>query len=352
MLRWPALGMAEISWRWTVGAAASLLLTFTFLQYLRTLPVSNADLLLLRTRQPFLISQAIAHIFRGSGFRFVVAMLVTAAAVALAWIVAASLARAATLKWLVAYFRNHATSLRMSSEASLEPRLSCVSNLPPIRALAGLNFLRVASTGAAAVGCVGAMILAGLVSTPADPQPGLAFLLFVPLLCLVGLFWSMLNWFLTLASVFVAHDEQDTFGALGAAVRLCRERMGAVSAVGFWFGLAHVTAFVVATTVVAFPLALAGAVPAGVVLGGVMLITLLYFAVVDFLYAGRLAAYLAIVEFPPEPLVVETVPAQDLGPSQTALPNANLETQRSRVSSEDFDPEDNILSDVPLKPEA
>ena len=42
---------------------------------------------------------------------------------------------------------------------------------------------------------------------------------------------------------------------------------------------------------VALPLGFAGVLPAGVVLGGVLLVTLLYFAVVDFLYVGRLAAY-------------------------------------------------------------
>ena len=46
-------------------------------------------------------------------------------------------------------------------------------------------------------------------------------------------------------------------------------------------------------------------VPAGVVLGGVLLVTLLYFAVTDFLYMGRLAAYVAIVEMPELPVSAE-----------------------------------------------
>lgn len=346
LLRQPALGMAEISWRWSMGAAACLLFTFTFLRYLRTLPVSNADLLLLRTRQPFLISQAIAHIFRGSGLRLVVAMTLTLAALALGWILTASLARAAALQWLVDYFRTDGSPPEMSSSHAARP----------IRALTGLNFLRVSSTVAAAVGCVGATILAGLVSSPANPQPGLVFLLFVPLIGLVWLSWSVLNWFLSLAPVFVAHDNQDTFSALASAVHLCRERMGAISAVGFWFGLAHVTAFVLATSVVAFPLALAGALPAGVVLGGVLLTTLLYFAVVDFLYAGRLAAYLAIVEFPPPPpapVRIEPIPPLNTNPLWAVVPPVPAEpTCPASVSREDFDPEDNILSDVPLKPDA
>src|SRR5207302_10754305 len=59
----------------------------------------------------------------------------------------------------------------------------------------------------------------------------------------------------------------------------------------FWFSLAHILAFIAATTVVAFPMAFAGILPIGVVLGGVLLVALLYFAVADFLYLGRLAGY-------------------------------------------------------------
>ena len=48
--------------------------------------------------------------------------------------------------------------------------------------------------------------------------------------------------------------------------------------------------FVVASSAVAFPLGFAEVLPGGMVFGGVLLVTLLYFAVVDFLYVGRLAA--------------------------------------------------------------
>jgi len=34
------------------------------------------------------------------------------------------------------------------------------------------------------------------------------------------------------------------------------------------------------------------------VLGGIILVALLYFAVADFLYVGRLAAYVFLTEFP------------------------------------------------------
>lgn len=58
ILQRPSFGLAEITWRWSFGAAAGLLLGFSFFEYLDTLPVSRGDLLLLRTAQPVLISQS------------------------------------------------------------------------------------------------------------------------------------------------------------------------------------------------------------------------------------------------------------------------------------------------------
>src|SRR2546421_9768224 len=86
----PALGLAEITWRWSIGVAAVSLFTACVIEYLDTLPVSNRDMLFLRSRQPALMSQAFAHMFRGSAPRLVEAAVVIAVAVAIAWIVIGS----------------------------------------------------------------------------------------------------------------------------------------------------------------------------------------------------------------------------------------------------------------------
>jgi hypothetical protein len=49
--------------------------------------------------------------------------------------------------------------------------------------------------------------------------------------------------------------------------------------------------FVVASSAIAFPLGFAEVLPGGMVFGGVLLVTLLYFAAADFLYVGRMASY-------------------------------------------------------------
>ena len=336
IFRQPSFGLAEIAWRWSFGAAAGLLFTFSFLEYLDTLPVSRGELFLLRTHHPVLISQAIVHIFRGSAPRAAAATIVLALALVVAWIGIASLGRAATVRALLDYLRESSTGLPADRTAGGGRPHPVFFRL---RSLVGLNFFRVGVTLAAAVSCLGALLLAGFASPKADPSPGSAVLIFLTLVMFVGLAWAVVNWFLSLAAMFVVRDGRDTFSAVAAAVDLCRFRTGPVFAAATWFGLGHVVAFMVASSVVAFPLAFAGVLPAGVVLGGVLLVTLLYFAVVDFLYVGRLAAFVFIVEGPEEPPVPEIAAEPPSGSQQATL---------SLQPGSGVDPDELILSDMPV----
>jgi len=299
MFRRPSLGLAEISWRWSLGFAAGILLFFSFVEYLDTLPVSDADLLLLRSHQPFLISHAILHIFSGSGPRLVAAGLVLIFAMTLAWIGTASFGRGATLKGLVDYFGEDKIQ-------SARPNFSAGEGARQFRSLAGLNFFRVGVTLAALVSCVGGLLLAGFASSTADPSPGSATLIFLSMVMLVWLAWAMLNWFLSLAAIFVVAEGRDAFGAVASAVDFCRARTGSVLAAGTWFE--------------------------------VLLVALLYFAIVDFLYVGRLAAYVAVLSFPEQSLVSQTV--------QSPLTDSGSQSSLTPRSGSGIDPDELILSDI------
>ena len=326
MLTRPSFGLAEIAWRWSFGASVVLLLTFSFFEYLNTLPVTRGDLLFLKTRQPALISQAMLHIFRGSGLRLVEVAIVLGIFLATGWISLATLARAATIKALLAHFRE-----REAAPSQTTARVHLGS-------LFGLNFFRVGITVAATVGCFAAILLGGAASPEGDPSPGSAFLIFLSIAMLVWLAWSVLNWFLSLASVLVVAGGQDTFGAIAAAVALCRNRAGSVFAAGTWFGLAHLAAFVIATSVVAFPLAFARVLPGGMVFGGVSLVTLGYFAAADFLYIGRLASYVAIFGLPDTPAAAAVLPPWLNDSRHTALIQPGSAVDRDEL----------ILGDLPV----
>src|SRR6476469_959897 len=167
MFRRPSLGLAEIACRWSVGLATALLLFFSFVEYLDTLPVTAADLFLLRSRQPVLISRAIVHIFSGSAPRLVAASMLLIFTMVLAWIGTAALGREATLRALGDYF------LEINVADKVQPtRPSLVGRegTGRLRSLIGLNFFRAGITLAAVVACVGGLPLAGFVSSKADPS--------------------------------------------------------------------------------------------------------------------------------------------------------------------------------------
>ncbi len=307
IFRLPSLGFAEIAWRWSFGAAASLLITFSGFEYLDTLPVTRGDLLLLRSRQPVLISQAVGHILRGSGFRLVEAFIVLALALTVGWIVISALGRAATIKALLTHFRGK----------SDPPTHGPIWRIDP---LLGLNFLRAAVSLAAIAGCFAGFMLAGMASTP--DEAGMALQIGMIIFALVWLAWSMVNWFLSLAAIFVVANACDTFGAISDTVDLLRRRSGSVFAVGTSFGLAHTAAFVVASIAAALPLGLTTVLPGRMVLVALIVITLLYFAVADLLYVGRLAAYVAILEMPEpslQPSAFSLQPSGSVDPSELIL---------------------------------
>jgi len=319
MFRQPSLGLGEIAWRWSFGGGAALLFGFSFLEYLHTLPVSARDLFLLRTGQPTLVSQALAHILRGSGTRAAYALLVLGAALALAWMAIAALGRAAITNAVLEH-------LLLQDEMD-------VRNSWRLRGLLGLNFFRVAAALAAAIGFLAAWVLAGAASSASDPSPGSALLIFLTVLMLVSVAWVPVNWFLSFASIFPVTEGDSTLSALGAAGDLCRARLGSVAAVSFWFGLAHIVVFMIASSVVAFPLAFAALLPAGVVLGGVLLVTLLYFALTDFLYVGRLAAYIRIAQLPEAPAPPQLVDQPGGAPrSATAEEPAAIDREELIIS--------------------
>ncbi len=345
--RRPSLTLAEISWRWTAGATTAALVAFGLVEYLDTLPVTNGELLFLRTRQPYLVGEAIAHILRGSLNRVAMAGLLAAVLLVALWTIAASMGRIASVRGLLDYFRSDlagsisaagTTNDGERDAASTGPRNGVRASLP---ALLRLNFLRAAVALAAVLGFAGAFILAGFASPDANPRPTLAFFLFLPLAGLIWLAWSTLNWLLSLAGMFAVRDGDDAMGAIGAAVAFCRERTGAVFAVSAWTGLAHVGAFVAASTVASTPLGFVAVVPWRLVVAAVILVTLAYFALADWLYMARLAGYVCIAEMPEA--VLAPAPSAPL----PRLPSIGAPPVQTTPLQTTIDREEPILSDLP-----
>ncbi len=336
-LRRPQFAFAEISWRWTIGAASLALVLYGFFEYLNTLPVSRSDAALLASRQPALVGRAIAHIFRGSMNRAVMAALCAGLALSLLWIVAASIGRTATVRALLDYFNEKFAGEVPNSGFENDAIAEVNDKKGYFPSLIGINFLRVVLVMAALLALLGAAILAGFASSKTNPQPGLVFVLFLPAAALICSIWSMLTWLLSLAGVFAIRDGQDAMGALFAAIDFCQDRTGAVFAVSTWTGLAHFVVFSIASTAVSLPLALAQVVPLRLVFAVILLVTLAYFAMVDWLYMARLAGYVCILEMP------EAIAASE--PLQADPPEGPLTVSTPIQTTIDLN--EPILSDLP-----
>lgn len=331
--RRPLFTFAEITWRWVVGTTATVLLFFGLSEYLSTLPVNRTEMLFLRTRHPYLVAQALFHILRGGLSRALLSLTLAALLITLVWVAAGSLGRIATVRAMLDYFRNRFSEyFRSEANSSEADGADLAGNQStPLWPLISLNSLRAVVALAAILGLIGAALFAAMVSPDSNPRPALAFFIFLPAAGLVCIFWMVLNWLLSLAAVFAIRDGDDAMAAIVAALDLFRERSGAVLAVSSWVGTTHLVTFVAATTVVSIPLGLIPLVPWRLAVLAMIVITLAYFAIADWLYMVRLAGYVCIAEMTDQmffPLVPPAPPAPM--PLQTTI-----------------DREELILSDVP-----
>ena len=315
--RRPAIALAEITWRWSFAAAVWVLGIMFLSEYMDSLPVTRADRLLLRTRQPELIARVIQRIFGGSAFRFTEAAILLAIGLTGAWIVLASLGRTATLRSVI-------------DEFGLPRAVKENGTLP---SLFGLNFLRTALSLAALASAIGAMFIASSfwASThvpAAEASQGVFLLLFCILMA-----WVMLNWLLSASAIFVVANGRRAFAAIADTVRLCHEKTGPVFSAGALFGTAHVAAFVFASGAGFMALAAIGSIPASLIWFTQLILILAYCAIADFLYTGRLAAYVLIIR----------------GEEASAIPGApRLPTFPPWDAGSAVDQDELILGDVPL----
>lgn len=305
VFRRPAVIAAEIAWRWSFAVAAGALLLVAGMRFLNSLTVSDADLFALRSRVPQLIAEALVRIFQGSGPRLLRLILILTPAISLLWILAAAVGRVATLRVLledapVSFTRRH-----------------------DIRSLLGANLLRVLVTLLGFMATVGSAIVAGYAAN-ITPEPSILLFnaVFLGLLFLASLCWSTLNWYFSLAPIFVVRDNRGTFAAVGEAVRLVRRRGGDFTGVGLLYGLLKLFGIAVATVVSLVPLAFIAQWPWEITTVLLVAVTLAYFAFADLLYIARLASYVAIAQPGPAPAVEAAVrpsPAPAAASSETSV---------------------------------
>jgi hypothetical protein len=282
----PGVMLAEVVWRFAFGGVAWVLLVVATVEFLDSIVVSDGDLLLLRSMAPPLAFAALRHMLEGSTARLLTLALVLGPSLALFWIVASAVGRGATLGRL------------LDREFNQE---SCW------RALLRLSFLRAAVALAALVGVVGSVLLAAVIVGQPERHPAALALIAIGLLKLDILCWAVLNWVLSVAPIFTLRDSREALGSIADAIIMLRRQFGTVIFTSSVFGLMRLVACMgaFALSVIVLVLARQSFLAANLAL---FAIAVGYFAVDDFLYALRMAAYVAIAEQGPGPVVPEPAP--------------------------------------------
>jgi hypothetical protein len=294
VFRRPALGLAEVAWRWTSATVAWLLFCFLLFEYLDSLPVTKADLFLLGSGVPRFVRGAIQRILLSDAIRFLVAAAICLLAICITWIFAASVGRAATLGALIDQTKDEPPAEAPSSPtADSQGSASTLSRLIP-RALVLLHCGRAALLLTTLSEFVGAAIVAGSLGSDHDAHPGIAFLWFLVLTWAIAILWYSLDWLLSTAPIFAIRDGDSAFHAISKAVTFVCRRFEAVVRTSALFGVVHLIIFFVASSLASAPLALVRILPPGAIFLCVVFVTLLYFVLIDFLRVARLAAYICI----------------------------------------------------------
>ena len=297
IFRRPLIPLAEIAWRWVFAATAWFLGISLLLEYAASLRVNAVDRLLLATQQPILILQAVHRIFEGSGFRFIRAGALLAIALAIAWVILASLGRSITVRSLI---------------AEVKPEMNSGGGTASVFEL---NFLQLAASLAGVIGGIGSALVASSVWASTHASAGDAMRLWLAALFLTAIAWSTVNWFLSTATIFAVEEGRGAFDAMAGVVRLYTERPTAITVPGLLFGLIHFGLFLFACGASLTVLGMAGVIGAGGVLFLECLIALAYSAAANFLRIGKLAAYVRIAYGPADESYVEvpTPGAPDFG---------------------------------------
>jgi hypothetical protein len=208
----------------------------------------------------------------------------------------------------------------------------------------GLHFLRAAGALAAWIGYLGALLAAGLVaSRDTQDHPGLFLLVFFVLTAVVGFFHGRLRWYLFLANILAVRDGCDAFAAIAAAFDAYRRKRARFLGLAAAMGAIRLGLLIAVSVVSLGPVAVLPESAWKPLLLLLVLITLAYFVVADFLFVVRLAAYIEILRDDPEPEVVaastgpvEPVPLSSVPPApESQVSDAAGSTGTSAIGAAD-----------------
>jgi len=294
----PAIFLVEILWRWSFAILACLLVAGVGVMLLGPLHVGHAWDTAWRSRDPQRMGQLVFAVLLLLGMKvIVIAAIAVPLTIALLWGIFSALGRFVTVNRL----RVGLTSLRFRTILALQLLRGFIGWL-------SLVLLFAAMFGEALIASRG-------------PQPDLLlyYLMVLPSVVLIGSFWLTVNWYLSLAAIF-GREGQSFRGALRQARQTVSQQRSDFAGTGFVFLLFRVVALLIATAICGLTSGMVGSSPQGY-FTLLIIVSLAYFAIADFLYVARMAAYLALAAAHADPAAGPTLVA-----TSSAMPVENTPT--------------------------
>jgi hypothetical protein len=290
----PALFLMEILWRWSFIIVACLLVVSAGVMLLGPLHIGNAWDSASRSRDPQRMGQLVLTILLILGMRAVIAAIALPLAIALLWSIFSALGRFVTVRRL----RAGLTSLRLRRMLALQVLRGFISWFSLI--------------------LLAAAILGETLIATHGPKPDLLlfYLMAMPSVVLIAVFWLVCNWYLSLAAIF-GREEQTFRGAIGQARQTVRLQRSDFAGTGFVFLLMRIALLLVTVAICGLTSGMAGTSPQNYFVL-LMVVLLAYMAVAYFLYMSRMAAYLALAAARVEPGGPKLVTASSAWPVENS----------------------------------
>jgi hypothetical protein len=293
----PVIFLVEILWRWSFALLACLLVVGVGLMLLGPLHMGRTWDSAWQSRDPQKMAQLIVAVVLFLGIKVImIAAFGVPLAIALIWGILSALGRFVTVKRL----RAGLTSLRFRSIFALQLLRGFVGWFSFVLLLAAT---------------IGEMLIA-----THGPQPDLLlyYLMMLPSVILISAFWLTVNWYLSLAAIF-GHEGQSFRGALRQARQAVREQRSDFAGTGFVFLLFRTVILLIAVAICGLASGMAGSSPQSY-FTLLMIVSIAYLAVADFLYMARMAAYLALAAAHVDPAGPKLVATSSALPVENTTP--------------------------------
>lgn len=275
-----ALLPLELLWRWSFGLGLMALLFFAYAHLRQAILISDADQSAFSGHDPLAMATAAAGILAGSQPLLLRTFAQLAAVASVLWIAAATLGRGMLTRMIV---RRLATNydLKIAADA---PRWTSFAILTMARVLMLLILV---------IGYLVGTLIVASVSAFGKNVLTAALIIFAAV-AVSGLLWSWVNWVLSLAPILVARDGLSPLDSIIGAIAFIRRNGSRLIAIAIWNSTLRGLAATVITAAAAVTVAAHTALPGWAAAVLVVLETLLYLVVSDFLLLVRLAAYSSV----------------------------------------------------------